>query len=73
MRENIKTSKIDKKGNKQLKKLFLLQNVYLIYILDKCLTMKVQKMSEHQTSVYVSTFMKILLFQVYCQPNIRLK
>ena len=35
--------------------------------------MKVHKMLEHQTNVYVPTFMKILLFQAYCKQNIRLK
>ena len=74
MRENIKISKIDKKRNKQLKKNFLLKNVvYLLYLLDKCLKMKVHKMLECQTNVYVPTFIKILLFQAYCKQNIRLK
>ena len=45
MQENIKIFKIDKKRNKQLKKKkFLLKNiVYLVYLLDKCLKMKVHK------------------------------
>ena len=45
MQENIKIFKIDKKRNKQLKKkLFLLKNiVYLVYLLGKCLKMKVHK------------------------------
>ena len=34
---------------------------------------KVHKMLEHQTNIYVPTFMKILLFQAYCKQNIRLK
>ena len=43
MQENIKISKIDKKRNKQFKKIaFLLKSVvYLVYLLDKCLKMKV--------------------------------
>ena len=74
MRENIKVSKTDKKRNKQLKKKILLKNVvYLVYLLDKCLKMKVHKMLERQTNVYVPTFIKILLFQAYCKQNIRLK
>ena len=75
MRENIKVSKTDKKRNKQLKKKKkLLKNVvYLAYLLDKCLKMKVHKMLERQTNFYVPTFIKILLFQAYYQQNIRLK
>ena len=72
MRENIKISKTDKKRNK--KKIFLLKNVvYLVYLLDKCLKMKIHKILEHQMNVYVPTFIKILLFQPYCKQNIRLK
>ena len=35
--------------------------------------MKVHKMLEHQTNIYVPNFRKILLFQAYCKQNIRLK
>ena len=35
--------------------------------------MKVHKMLEHQTNVYVPTFVEILLFQAYSKQNIRLK
>ena len=75
MRENIKISKTDRKRNKQLKKyIFLLKNVvYLVYFLDKCLTMKVHKMLEPQRNVHVPTFIKILLFQTCCKQNIRVK
>ena len=74
MRENVKISKIDEKRSKQLKKNLLLKNVvYLLYILDKCLKIKVHKMLECQTIIYIPTFMKILLFQAFCKQNIRLK
>ena len=75
MRENIKISKTDRKRNKQLKQyIFLLKNVvYLVYLLDKCLKMKVHKMLEHQRNVYVPIFINVLLFQTYCKQNIRLK
>ena len=41
--------------------------------MDKSLKMKVHKMLECQTNIYVPTFMKILLFEAYCKQNIRLK
>ena len=47
--------------------------VYLVYLLRKCLKMKVHKVLERQMNIYVSTFVKILLFQAYCKQNIRLK
>ena len=45
----------------------------VLYLLDKCLKMKVHKMLERQTNVYLPTFMYFLLFQVYCEHNMRLK
>ena len=69
MRENIKISKIDKKETKNYKKKkFLVKNVVcLIYLLAKCLKMKVHEMFECQTNIYVPTFMNILLFQADCK------
>ena len=70
-----KTSKFPKQIKKETKKkIFLLKNVvYLVYLLDKYLKMKIHKILEHQMNVYVPTFIKILLFQPYCKQNIRLK
>ena len=49
MQENIKFSKIDKERNKPFKKknTFLLKKTAtILYLLDKCLKMKVHKMLE---------------------------
>ena len=74
MQENIKISKIDKKETtiKENNKL-LLKNATDLYLLDKCLKTKVHKMLERQTNVYLPTFMYFLLFEVYCEHNMRLK
>ena len=73
MRKNAKVSKIDKKETNYSKKVFLQKNaVHVVYLLRKSLKMKVHKMLEHQMNIYVSRFMKILLFQAYCKQNIRL-
>ena len=65
MQENVKISK----KKQTIKKIFfvLKKKLKLLYLLHKCLNML-----ERQTSVYVSTFMQILLFQAY-KYNIRLK
>ena len=57
MRENVKISKIDKKREtnylKNIK--FLSKKVEtVLYLLNKCLKMKVHKILERQTNVYVS-------------------
>ena len=56
MRESITVSKIDKKRNKLLKK-NTKKIATVLYPLDKYLKMKVPKMLECQTNVYVPTFM----------------
>ena len=56
MRENIKISKIEKKRNKLLKKINSYYKNCNSYLLNKCLKMKVHKMLERQTNIYVLTF-----------------
>ena len=58
MQENVKIFKIYKKRNELLKKHFFFtkKTAYVLYLLDKCLRMKVHKMLGRQTNVYVPTF-----------------
>ena len=70
----LKFPKKIKKKETIKKKVFLQKNVVsLVYLLRKCLKMKVHKMLERQMNIYVPTFMKILLFQANCKQNITLK
>ena len=60
MRENVKISQIDKKKETNyLKyiKIFAKKIETVLYLLNKCLKMKVIKILECQTNVYVPTFM----------------
>ena len=59
MRENIKISKLDKKRSKLSKKInfYLKKTATVLYLLGKCLKMKVHKMLERQINVYVPIFM----------------
>ena len=60
MQENIEVFKIDKKEKKKqtIKKNFFSKKIEtVLYLLDKCLQMKVHKILECQTNVYVPTFM----------------
>ena len=71
MQKNIKLSKIGKKRNKPLEINESISNV--LYLLDKCLKLRLHKMLECQTTIHVPTFMLVLLFQAYCKHNIWLK
>ena len=53
--QNVKISKIDKKRNKLLKFFFTKKTETILYLLDKCLKMKVHK----------QTFMYLLLCRSY--------
>ena len=60
MRENVKISKIDKKKKQTIYKnieVFAKKIKTVLYLLDKCLKIKVHKMLERQRNVYVPTFM----------------
>ena len=54
MQKNVKISKIDKKRNKLT---FTKKIVNVLYLLGKCLKMKVHEMLRRQMNVYVPTFM----------------
>ena len=65
MQKNITLSKIGKKRNKPLEINESISNV--LYLLDKCLKLRLHKMLECQTTIHVPTFMLVLLFQAYCK------
>ena len=59
MRESVKISKIDKKKKQTIQKStknFAKKIETPLCLLNKCLKMKVQKILERQTNVYVPTF-----------------
>ena len=58
MQENAKISKIYKKKKQIIKKniFFTKKTAYVLYLLYKCLRMKVHKMLGRQTNVHVTTF-----------------
>ena len=61
MQENVEISKIDKKKKKKAikknVKIFAKKIKTVLYLLNRCLKMKVHKILERQTNVYVPTFM----------------
>ena len=59
MRENVKISKIGKKKETIYKniKIFAKKIETVLYLLNKCLKMKVHKIVERQTNAYVPSFM----------------
>ena len=58
MRENFKISKIDKKKKQTIKKKFFFTKkiANVLYILNKCLKMKIHRILGRQANVYVPTF-----------------
>ena len=66
MRENVKLSKIDKKGNKQLKLNTCINVVNVLYLLEHnvCLEVKVNKIDGRQTRNTTEWLSKLLLWQM---------
>ena len=56
MRGNIKISKMEKKKKQTIEKINSYYKNCKSYLLNKCLKMKVHKMLERQTNIYVLTF-----------------